>query len=756
LPAWLDVKRPEPKKTQVDLDKIFGPPPESKSVSVEEYRERVKQTKTPQDIRDLHRELANANLDNWLCSIEDFDHLLARYLNLRQQLGENQPDVLRSLDFLLEYIEDERMEHSEGQNIKKLLTTLKSQGEVSVPQLRIIRHYAFDLLRELTNDTRSGRKDTLEVFASLLAISARTAKKLSQPSIMLQLFEEFWCVQWKDMHARKMAVTRIVPCLVDLPITSRTIYLATAIINDIPWSVLNLHKEAIALFVRNIITYDSEQQIPADSSQTEGSNLSAFLTGFEKKVVADFAPIVTLALAHSIRDEKQSAANLRHLCAWADTLRSVFGCVWHVGLNPTDTELALDDIAAGRKPADVPFVFYGLQGKGITRIWVRHWFAQAQLAPGFGHVLVNEESRRSLEDGWMHSFAKLERSSGHLLNLNQVALSSLVKAAQTHGLDWEALLMDLMNLAKVLSHGLDIGAMVRGLKRLAGKSTLTIRHRAFLVDFINQESSRNVISALRTFNTDSRLFLSDQPNLVPALLADSTINPGPILVLLTQADRYDQVVHGLREHDPTCSLSDERVDLIHKVALAIATSDTFTLREASSSVHYCWKLLKRHRAPIDERLAQAAVIAGVLRPLAAENWIPTKQFQWTLSVVASIHGDEAASKIDRMAYAMRPKRTWHLSPPSEQLLRHPAKGAWRDIGGLTPLQRKVVGGRDVPWNKEWLYTKAAKDTIRRSSRSNPTGEQVRIYRLRFRPQKTEGESHRPRSSRRGANVTNVL
>jgi len=736
LPAWLDVKRPEPKEKMLDLDKILGPPPKLKYVGMKEYRKRVKQTNTLQDVRDLHMEFGNATLNTLLCSIAGFDHLLSRYLNHQKHLSEDSPEVRRSLSYLFEYLKDERLELSKGQNLKKLLAALKVRGEVSLSQFSILRHCTIDLLQESERDSDSRREATLGGLVNLIQIGQHTRDRLSQPRMMLELFEEICCLN------RKGTRVLIVPSLVELPISLRTIHLATAVLTDLTEPVLSMHTDKITRFVQKIIASDLEQQVPADSTQTDGSNLSAFLAGLNRGVVVHLARIVTLSLARGVRNVRQDSLELRYLCFWADTLRSVLDCEWHVGLNSRDRRLALDDIAAGSKPADVPFVFHGFEGTGIARTWVRHWLPQAQSALGFEMVSDYTDSKKLLEDAWNNAFTKLDRSSGHFLSAHHVAEASLIKAAGVCGLDWEALLLDMMNLAKVLDHPADIDAMVRGLKRLQGKSTLTIKHREFLNEFINQQSSRDVFSALRTFETDTRLFLSDQPNLMQACLGSTKIKTIRILRLLRKPDRDAQVVSGLRKYDTTCGLSDERIDLIHDVALAIATSDRFMLRQASSSVHYCWKLLKAHQAPMDERLARAAVVAGVLRYLTAEEWIPTKQFQWALKVVTSIHGEEAANEIDQLAYRMRPKRTWKLSSPPEKTPHQTVKRHWRDLEGLTPLKRKLIGeGRDVPENREWLYTRAARITTRamiiQKASSKVSGGHVpkeRIRRLRFGPQ----------------------
>lgn len=122
---------------------------------------------------------------------------------------------------------------------------------------------------------------------------------------------------------------------------------------------------------------------------------------------------------------------------------------------------------------------------------------------------------------------------------------------------------------------------------------------------------------------------------------------------------------------------------------------------------------------MDERLAQAAVVAGILRPLTDKEWIPTRQFRWALNVVSSIHGEEVASEIDRMAYAMRSKQTWLLSPPPARDLDRRTKKDQREIGGLTPVQKSIVSeGNDVLSSRvrQWrLYVRAAKGKVGRTS-----------------------------------------
>ncbi|KAI4718085.1 hypothetical protein E4T48_05661 [Aureobasidium sp. EXF-10727] len=62
---------------------------------------------------------------------------------------------------------------------------------------------------------------------------------------------------------------------------------------------------------------------------------------------------------------------------------------------------------------------------------------------------------------------------------------------------------------------------------------------------------------------------------------------------------------------------------------------------------------KDRGAPLSSLMSRALVHAGVTRPLREGIWLSTEKFQWILTFVRRLEGDEVADSLDEAAFTLR-------------------------------------------------------------------------------------------------------
>lgn len=100
-------------------------------------------------------------------------------------------------------------------------------------------------------------------------------------------------------------------------------------------------------------------------------------------------------------------------------------------------------------------------------------------------------------------------------------------------------------------------------------------------------------------------------------------------------------------------LPQARVDLVHKMALAFATSRARSSRVAFRNVMQCAMYLRRHNVPISVELTRALCHVGITRELVQNHWVGTEKLIWLLDLIEAAEGQDVAENVDRAVYRWR-------------------------------------------------------------------------------------------------------
>ncbi|KAK6005494.1 hypothetical protein QM012_007136 [Aureobasidium pullulans] len=159
--------------------------------------------------------------------------------------------------------------------------------------------------------------------------------------------------------------------------------------------------------------------------------------------------------------------------------------------------------------------------------------------------------------------------------------------------------------------------------------------------------------ALDVFNrSESNQWLSNIPELLFSLIENRAIGPDLVFDLLNRPDYANSLPTNLRSVAKN-PLSQERVQLVHHVAYAMAKSPLLTSRMAFRRVCDCLNYLQDRGATVSSLMSRALVYAGVTRPLREGLWLSTEKFQWILQYVRRLEGDEVADSLDEAAFTAR-------------------------------------------------------------------------------------------------------
>lgn len=177
---------------------------------------------------------------------------------------------------------------------------------------------------------------------------------------------------------------------------------------------------------------------------------------------------------------------------------------------------------------------------------------------------------------------------------------------------------------------------------------IAVRMINYLVD------SGNPGYALRLFQACTDVWPSMCPELIFALIDKRPVRTEQLFTILNRPEFSNSLPYTLRDSDsPTNTLSQERVDLIHHIAYALAKSPHFTPREAFRRVRDCMQYLQDRGAPLSSLMSRALVMSGIVRSLQAKQWLSTIRTTWILAYVRKLEGDDVADQLDKMAYRWR-------------------------------------------------------------------------------------------------------
>jgi len=678
LPAWLDVKHPASDSCAArTLDALaLEPLPLADSFTWREYKARIATAHSLGDIRRIIKELGSAVEDVNQCSILAFNRLQSIYKeNHDSEKHDECPKALEARLAMMEFLQDERLERSDGRNLLQLLRLLENE-QVSTDEFVTLRGLALSILSHSTD--LSGTTRRLEQIAKhILALGARTASGIADSALLLDLCSKVW-VWCRTQEPREMQdlTAELFSQVTGLDLNIDTSRLATDIVchcrpSDIQilygteQQICDFRVEkdkrgtwlnSLAAFARKIIDHH-RQAYTVTPAAPESTYLMPFVQALPSDWIEKGTAILTLALVDDLRTSTDSGLPLERLRLWTENIPA------DASFSGGSVVSMFTSVAVTTRPFEASFLFRELTGHNICKLLLNYWLPLPRYAGIEASVPLQKDTiSEDVKVTCRKARQWLEGTSGHFLNPDQISLASLAYAAQSKGLHWELVLSDIFELLYQLGRAQDIDAVARGFRRLQHSNCLTIPLRHILGNYIAETSSTDAYSALRVFNLDRRLFLSQFPDLALDCVASPSVEAKNILHLLRQHDRHAELIPFARQHHPDCKLSPDRVELTHNLALAFANSNRFTCRSASSSVFFCWKYLRDNCAPIDDRMAKAIIMTSILKPIAASEWIPKAQMNWAFRVIRQMHGHEAAAELDRNAWELRAKRKYAMLP----------------------------------------------------------------------------------------------
>jgi len=159
-----------------------------------------------------------------------------------------------------------------------------------------------------------------------------------------------------------------------------------------------------------------------------------------------------------------------------------------------------------------------------------------------------------------------------------------------------------------------------------------------------------------------RLKINEIPGFITALV-NSPLRPLAIWDVLDIPfyQRYSRA----KKNNTRKPLSQEKIDLIHLVALEFSLSSSHSSRVAIRHICNCLWHLRVHDVPITPQLSTAVGHAVVTREIVRQQWISQERLRYALLVISEAEGNQVAQKVDEIVYGWRQ----HLTQKQDQLQR---------------------------------------------------------------------------------------
>ncbi|KAG9859248.1 hypothetical protein KCU98_g266, partial [Aureobasidium melanogenum] len=233
---------------------------------------------------------------------------------------------------------------------------------------------------------------------------------------------------------------------------------------------------------------------------------------------------------------------------------------------------------------------------------------------------------------------------------------------------------------------------------------------------------RRVQWALDVFKrSQGRQGLSGIPELLFALIDSRSIRRSEVMFdLLNLPDYSNSLPMNLRSVAKN-PLSQERVQLVHHVAYAVAKSPRITSRMAFRRVCDCLNYLEDRGAPLSSLMSRALVYSGVTRPLREGLWLSTEKFQWILPYVRRLEGDEVADSLDEAAFTLRSENL-----ESNGALMKPLEDMERKADQIDWEYRKQFGHVSHRWKRTTVPYKLGADNRTRRDQARQDHFSTRV------------------------------
>lgn len=174
---------------------------------------------------------------------------------------------------------------------------------------------------------------------------------------------------------------------------------------------------------------------------------------------------------------------------------------------------------------------------------------------------------------------------------------------------------------------------------------------SFLSRAIDMMSNYDARLALKTFHLHKVILLDEKqmrldwiPNFIIALINHKGITPNHIWEIL-EIPVYEALPRSQRHFKPS-AMSQTMRDLLHKMALAFASSNARPPRVALRNVLQCLYHLRVHRAPIGPELSRAVTRLGITNEIGNGKWIRQERLRYALHLISEVEGKDVAKEAD--------------------------------------------------------------------------------------------------------------
>lgn len=277
----------------------------------------------------------------------------------------------------------------------------------------------------------------------------------------------------------------------------------------------------------------------------------------------------------------------------------------------------------------------GMDSQSVCRFVLKYWYASL-----VGQSADTENS--SFASSLLEKFDDIARARPH-----QKAFVSLLSAVHYFGYGFGIHFQELLiGLLRALNLPATIVAVMTAehLTKLKFHPNVVLAQIRYFLAFGEKRSAYLIFRGYRC------LTLEQIPELADIIIGNPDLQPNTALYYHYQRARY---IKGRNMMPAKLPLGLPRVERLNRMALAYAKAEHLSPRQAYRLTHACYHACKAERLPIQPDMAKALTFAGCIRYLEEWHWMSTKRFEWILSVVREVEGEETATRLDELAWQWR-------------------------------------------------------------------------------------------------------
>lgn len=454
------------------------------------------------------------------------------------------------------------------------------------------------------------------------------------------------------------------------------------ILRSLHESQLQHMKHGISCFLRACLLAEKSDQQEQIGCIDQISNVSEFLQTLPNQIMISIITETSKELIRcitSISAEHSSSSVL--FDAWCSflTQKDIFQFLkhekcWH------EFELELVDQDIGT----VGLYLQNLSHEEKNHFLRRTWLSPTKIAGGIYYPLIVAAIETSLRKPFLafssiqSTFNAIFRLMGTRVSTMGAKLSSLLQIMDRQGMDKTVLA--IIHCLQERNIPVDYQVIISQIK----KHVYTYPHIAYYL-----------------FKRTRLLPLESCPAVAEVMIYNARFNPDTALLYRHQRRNFLQVFESQHE------ITQARIELLRRMAIAYANSSFLFPRVAFRQVYMCYRLHRQYNlGPLSVEISSALTIAGIVRPLQESKWTGTEKVRWILRIVREVEGDAVATRVDELVYTWRGLLHREMERQREK--------AWRDGTSEIPneevkaekreRQRRHFRGRSSPdwtiWGKD--------------------------------------------------------